>query len=171
MQRESGEQGMIPRGCDAGSGMLRWLTRTPVQTFVLCPLAVIVVELALHGGKLDLVPWGGVLLAWGFLQYLLVGNYRLPLAGGGRGMEVPPDRIIETGPYRYMRNPMYLGHLIFMMGLAVTFWSWFALLLLAARAAWFHRRVLHDERRLEARFGADYVAYCRRVSRWIPGIL
>jgi protein-S-isoprenylcysteine O-methyltransferase Ste14 len=50
---------------------------------------------------------------------------------------------------------MYLGHLIFMMGLAVTFWSWFALVLLAARAIWFHQRVLHDERRLEARFGAD----------------
>jgi protein-S-isoprenylcysteine O-methyltransferase Ste14 len=108
---------MIPRGWDAGSGMLRWLTRTPVQTFVLCPLT--------------------------------------PRAGGGRGMERPPDRIIATGPYRYTRNPMYLGHLIFMMGLAVTFWSWFALVLLAARAIWFHQRVLHDERRLEARFGAD----------------
>jgi protein-S-isoprenylcysteine O-methyltransferase Ste14 len=161
---------MIPRGYDAGSGMLRWLTRTPVQTFVLCPLAVIVVELALHGGKLVFVPWGCVLLAWGYLQYLLVGNYRLPLAGGGRGMEVPPERIIATGPYRYTRNPMYLGHLVFMMGLAVTFWSWFALVLLGARAVWFHRRVLHDERRLEARFGADYVAYQRQVSRWIPGI-
>jgi len=160
---------MIPRGYDAGSGMLRWLTRTPVQTFVLCPLAVIVVELALHSGKLVFVPWGCVLLAWGYLQYLLVGNYRLPLAGGGRGMEVPPERIIATGPYRYTRNPMYLGHLVFMMGLAVTFWPWFALVLLGARAVWFHRRVLHDERRLEVRFGADYVTYQRQVNRWIPG--
>ena len=58
-----------------------------------------------------------------------------------------------------------------MMGLAITLWSWFALVLLAARAIWFHRRVLHDERRLEARFGADYAAYRARVSRWIPGIL
>jgi protein-S-isoprenylcysteine O-methyltransferase Ste14 len=162
---------MISKGFDAGSGMLQWLMRTPVQTFVLCPLAVIAAEFVLRGGKLVFVPWGCVLLAWGYLQYLLVGNYRLPLAGGGRGMEVPPDRIIETGPYRYTRNPMYLGHLIFMMGLAVTFWSWFALLLLAARAIWFHRRVLRDERRLEARFGAEYVAYRRQVSRWIPGIL
>ena len=162
---------MISKGFDAGSRMLQWLMRTPVQTFVLCPLAVIAAEFVLRGGKLVFVPWGCVLLAWGYLQYLLVGNYRLPLAGGGRGMEVPPDRIIETGPYRYTRNPMYLGHLIFMMGLAVTFWSWFALLLLAARAIWFHRRVLRDERRLEARFGAEYVAYRRQVSRWIPGIL
>ena len=63
---------------------------------------------------------------------------------------------------------MYLG---FMLGLALTFWSWFALLLLVARAAWFHRRVLHDEERLAARFGADYAAYRRRVHRWIPGVL
>jgi protein-S-isoprenylcysteine O-methyltransferase Ste14 len=161
---------MIPRSFNSGGGVLRWLMRTPVQTFLLCPLAVIVVELVLHNGKLVFVPWGCALLAWGYLQYVLVGNYRLPLAGGSRGMEVPPDRIITSGPYRYTRNPMYLGHLIFMMGLAVTFWSWFALLLLAARAVWFHRRVLHDERRLEARFGAEYVAYKRQVSRWIPGI-
>jgi len=149
----------------------RWLVKTPGQTFVLCPIAVAAVELALHGGTLQFVPWGCLLLVWGYLQYLLVGGYRLPRAGGSWGMDVPPDRIVATGPYRYTRNPMYLGHLIFMTGLAVTFWSWFALVLLAARAIWFHRRVLGDEQRLEARFGADYAAYRRQVKRWIPGIL
>jgi protein-S-isoprenylcysteine O-methyltransferase Ste14 len=159
---------MIRRVFDSGGGMLRWLMRTPVQTFVLCPLAVILVELVLHDGELVLVPWGCVLLAWGYVQYLLVGNYRLPRAGGGRGMELPPDRIIVTGPYRYTRNPMYLGHLIFMTGLVVTFQSWFALILLVARAIWFQRRVLHDEARLEQTFGVEYSAYRERVKRWIP---
>src|SRR5437773_12089012 len=116
---------------------LRWLTRTPVQTFVLCPLAVIAVELASHGDTLSVVPSGGLLLAWGYLQYLWVGRYRLPRARGGWGMDVPPDQIVTTGPYRCTRNPMYLGHLIFMLGLAITFWSWFALILMAARAVWF----------------------------------
>ena len=120
----------------------RWLVKTPGQTFVLCPIAVVAVELALHGGTLRFVPWGCLLLVWGYLQYLLVGRYRLPRAGGSWGIDVPPDRIVATGPYRYTRNPMYLGHLIFMLGLTVTFWSWFALVLLAARAIWFHRRVL-----------------------------
>ena len=161
---------MISKGFDAGSGMLQWLMRTPVQTFVLCPLAVIAAELVLHGGTLVFVPWGCVLLAWGYLQYLLVGNYRLPLAGGGRGMEGPPDRIIATGPYQYTRNPMYLGHLIFMLGLAVTFSSWLAVALLAFHAVWFHRRVLNDEAHLEARFGEPYRAYKRDVKRWIPGL-
>ena len=82
-----------------------------------------------------------------------------------------PDRIVEDGPYRYVRNPMYLGHLIFMLGLAVTFVSWFALILFAARALWFHRRVLEDEARLEKIFGRAYLDYQRRVKRWIPGLL
>src|SRR5262249_15764491 len=111
--------------------ILRWLGRTPVQTFVLCPLAVVAFELPLHRGEIIFGPWGWGLLGWGYLQYLLVGNYRQPRAGRGRGMEAPPDRIITTGPYRYTRNPMYLGHLIFMAGLALTFWSWFALIVLA----------------------------------------
>jgi protein-S-isoprenylcysteine O-methyltransferase Ste14 len=152
-------------------GIWRWLQRTPVQTFILCPLAVIAVALLVHGGRLPFVPWGLPLLAWGYLQYRYVGRYRHPRAGGSSGMERPPERIIASGPYRYTRNPMYLGHIIFMIGLAVTFWSWFALAILAVRAVWFQRRVLQDEARLEKLFGADYAAYRARVKRWIPGVL
>jgi protein-S-isoprenylcysteine O-methyltransferase Ste14 len=84
-------------------------------------------------------------------------------------MERPPDRIITVGPYRYTRNPMYLGHLMFLVGLAILFWSWFGLIVVVLRALWFHRRVLHDEGRLEKIFGAEYSAYRARVKRWIPG--
>jgi protein-S-isoprenylcysteine O-methyltransferase Ste14 len=148
----------------------RWLGRTPVATFILCPLAVIAFELARHGGRLTVVPWGAPLMAWGYLQYLLVGSYRHPRAGGSSGMEVPPERIIASGLYRYTRNPMYLGHLIFLTGLALTLWSWFAVIVLVARALWFHRRVLHDEARLERIFGAEYLTYRTHVKRWIPGL-
>jgi protein-S-isoprenylcysteine O-methyltransferase Ste14 len=151
--------------------LLRWLTRTPVQTFLLCPLAVFAFEYVWRGGRPAFVWWGVPLLAWGYLQYKLVGGYRGPRAGGGPGMETMPDRILDHGPYRYTRNPMYLGHIIFLIGLAITFWSWFALILLAARAVWFHCRVLHDEKRLMAAFGADYDGYRARVKRWIPYLL
>jgi len=132
-----------------GSRIRHWLGRTPVQTFILCPLAVAGFEAVLRGRWPRIVPWGAPLLAWGYLQYRLVGRYRLPRAGGSAGMEVPPERIIMTGPYRYTRNPMYLGHMIFLAGLTVFFWSWFAVILLVLRAFWFHRRVLRDEARLE----------------------
>ena len=147
-----------------------WFGRTPVQTFILCPLAVIGFELVRQGGEMTFVPWGLPFMLWGYLQYRLVGRYRLPRAGGSAGMAVAPDRIVAEGPYRHTRNPMYLGHLIFMAGLALTFWSWLALILLVLRAAWFQYRVMGDEARLAQKFGADYLAYCKQVKRWIPGV-
>jgi len=160
-------QEKLQTACDA---TLHWLRRTPVQTFILCPLIVVVFELALHQGRLTFMPWGVPLLVWGYLQYLYVGSYRLPRAGGTAGMDVPPERIITQGPYRFTRNPMYLGHLIFMLGLALTFWSWLALVILVVRAYWFQLRVQRDEVRLENIFGAEYAAYRAQVKRWIPGL-
>jgi protein-S-isoprenylcysteine O-methyltransferase Ste14 len=153
------------------SQILRWAKRTPVQSFLLIPLAVIVFEWAAHAGAVVVVPWGVPFLIWGYLQYRWVGGYRLPLAGGSAGMDVPPERIVVQGPYRFTRNPMYLGHLIFLFGLAVTFQSWLALLILTSRALWLHRRVLQDELRLKNIFGAEYDSYRARVKRWIPGVL
>ena len=81
---------------------------------------------------------GTPLLAWGYLQYRFVGRYRHPRAGGASGMDRPPERIIASGPYRYTRNPMYLGHLIFLTGLAICFG--FAAAMLAASSALFAKR-------------------------------
>jgi len=150
--------------------LLHWLRRTPVQTFILSPLAVIGFELIWRGGALAIVPWGLPLIAWGYLQYRVVGRYRLGQGGGGPGMTTLPRRIVDEGPYRYTRNPMYLGHLVFMLGLALTFWSWFALVLFALRAAWFQKRVWGDEARLATTFGGEYIAYQARVKRWVPGL-
>jgi protein-S-isoprenylcysteine O-methyltransferase Ste14 len=156
------------------SDALHWLRglleRTPLRTFVIYPLCVIAFELAIRGGNLVIVPWGIPLLVWGYLQYRLTGGHRVQYGGGGPGITVPPEHLVEDGIYAYTRNPMYLGHLIFMLGLAVTFWSWFALVLLAVNAIWFHRRVLDDEARLLKLFGTQYVDYQARVKRWIPGL-
>jgi protein-S-isoprenylcysteine O-methyltransferase Ste14 len=58
-----------------------------------------------------------------------------------------------------------------MLGLAITFSSWLAVVLLVFHAGWFHVRVLRDEERLEARFGDAYRNYKAHVKRWIPGVL
>jgi protein-S-isoprenylcysteine O-methyltransferase Ste14 len=149
----------------------RWLKSTSNRSFVLYPVCVLAFELALRGGDLAFVPWGVPLLIWGYLQYRLVGGYRSRTGGGGPGLDVPPLRIIDQGPYQFLRNPMYLGHLIFMTGLAITFRSLPAVALLAFHLVWFHMRVLEDERHLEEIFGAEYASYKARVKRWIPGIL
>ena len=135
------------------------------RTFVLFPLAVLALEL--YRG-FQIVPWFAPLLAWGFLQYYLVGRYRSRVGGGGPGMKTPPERLVISGPYAWCRNPMYLGHLIFLIGLTLTFRSELALGFFVFSAVWFDRRVQRDEARLRERFGADYDAYAARVKRWIP---
>ena len=149
----------------------RWLKSTSNRSFALYPVCVLAIELALRGSDLAFVPWGVPLLIWGYLQYRLVGRYRSHTGGGGPGLDVPPLRIVDQGPYRHLRNPMYLGHLIFMTGLAITFRSLPAAALLAFHMVWFHMRVLEDERHLEEIFGSEYASYKMRVKRWIPGIL
>ena len=110
-------------------------------------------------------------MLWGYLQYRLCGRYRIRLGGGGPGLSgAPPERLVESGVYAWMRNPMYLGHVIYMIGVALTFESWFAAVIAVARTVWFHFRVLRDERGLRERFGEPYVAYTRRVKRWLPGL-
>ena len=107
------------------------------------------------------------LLAWGYLQYRLIGEHRQRQHAGGRGFDRPPDRLLTTGPYALSRNPMYLGHLIFMLGLALSTGSKLAWAILLANIPWFNSRVEYDERRLRDKFGAEYEAYCRRVRRWL----
>ena len=154
----------------SGNAVWRWLLSTSNRTFVLYPLAIIAFEMILHNARLEVQPWGVSLLVWGYLQYKLVGRYRLQCGGGGPGLSVPPQRLCTDGPYRWMRNPMYLGHLIFLAGLAVTFTSWAAAVLLAIHIPWFDRRAREDESRLARIFGHDYDVYAARVKRWLPGI-
>jgi protein-S-isoprenylcysteine O-methyltransferase Ste14 len=85
-------------------------------------------------------------------------------------MDTPPDRLVTGGPFALCRNPMYLGHIIFLAGLALSLQSWLAAALAVATAVWFQFRVRRDERRLAERFGDPYRAYCARVKRWIPAL-
>ena len=148
-----------------------WLRSTSNRTFVLWPVLLCCAESALQRGLPAIDPLGVPLLAWGYLQYRLVGNYRLRTGGGGPGISIPPERLVASGPYRWCRNPMYLGHLIFFAGLAIALSSWLAAGVLAYHLVWFDARVREDEARLTALFGDRYRDYVARVKRWIPGIL
>lgn len=149
----------------------RWLSSTSNRTFVLWPVLLFAAEAALQRGAPEIRLWPLPLLALGYLQYRLVGNYRLREGGGGPGIKLPPERLVTGGPYRFCRNPMYLGHLIFLAGLALALQSWPAAAVGVFHLAWFHRRVREDEARLAALFGTPYLEYRARVKRWIPGVL
>ena len=149
----------------------RWLASTSNRTFLLWPVILLAGETLQRGGPPAIHLWAMPVLAWGYLQYRWVGRYRSREGGGGPGISVPPERLVTVGPYRWVRNPMYLGHLIFLAGLAIALGSWIGAIVLAAHVVWFDRRVRQDEARLEALFGEPYRDYRARVKRWIPGLL
>ena len=149
---------------------MRFFRQTPVQTFLLMPLATLAFEIVVRSGAPRFHPAFLALMVWGYGQYAILRDYRLRRGGGGPGLKTPPDRIVMTGAYAWTRNPMYLGHIIYMAGAALTLESIFGAALAVARAIWFHFRVLGDEKKLAARFGAPYFEYTRRVKRWVPGL-
>ena len=89
----------------------------------------------------------------------------------GEKWEKEPASLITTGPYAFTRNPVYLGHIIFMLGLALTLHSLLAAILAVVIGISFHRRILKVEKRLPAVFGQQFFAYKSRVRRSIAGIL
>lgn len=146
------------------------LRSTPVQIFALFPLAVALWEILARRGRLRPRPVFLPVLAWGYLEYRLCGVYRRRLGGGGPGLERPPERLVTSGPYAVTRNPMYLGHVIYMLGVVLVLGSPAGAVALLLRALWFHRRVLGDEQRMARLFGPEYERYHARVSRWLPGL-
>lgn len=147
---------------------LELFRRTPVRTFFIYPLLTLGWELFLNRGALRVEPMFFLLMLWGYLQYHLCGTYRTKRGGGGPGIDAPPDRLVTSGPYAHSRNPMYLGHIIFLTGLALSFRSLLAAVITVASAVWFHLRVLHDEKGLAERLGPPYLEYTAAVKRWIP---
>ena len=80
----------------------------------------------------------------------------------------PALRVIETGPYRFTRNPMYLGMVGIQFGLALTFsldWALFGAVLLGLVLHF--GVVLREEAYMTAKFGAAYTEFRARTRRWL----
>ncbi|MDH3943745.1 MAG: isoprenylcysteine carboxylmethyltransferase family protein [Anaerolineae bacterium] len=76
--------------------------------------------------------------------------------------------LVTEGLYRYTRNPMYLGFVITLAGLAIFFGSLSPFLVVAGFAVAVERKFIRmEEGRLAEKFGGEWEAYRRRVRRWI----
>lgn len=76
--------------------------------------------------------------------------------------------LVNSGVYRFTRNPMYLGFLVVLLGWAVFLANVLSALMLVG-FVWFMNRfqIVPEERALSARFGSAFSAYCKRVRRWL----
>jgi protein-S-isoprenylcysteine O-methyltransferase Ste14 len=78
------------------------------------------------------------------------------------------SELVTSGVYRVSRNPMYLGDAVMLIGIAVWLGSLPSLLCVAAFVAYIDRfQIPSEEAALDAIFGERYVAYRRRVRRWL----
>lgn len=76
-----------------------------------------------------------------------------------------------TGPYRYTRNPLYLGSLGLALGFVIAARDWLmAILALAMLAGVYFPVIRSEETYLSQRFGADFDLYCRQTPRLFPGL-
>ena len=126
--------------------------------------------LARHEGTVTPAGWAAVLvIAAGAALYVwCVWNFAMV----GRGTPGPwdaPSRVVATGPYRWVRNPIYLAALLIVLGEAWLFLSPWLLAYAGIMAVFFHLFITgYEERVLRRRFGGTYLEYRNSVPRWIP---
>jgi len=105
---------------------------------------------------------GAVLALWCVLTFAVVGK-------GTPAPFDPPRRLVVRGPYRFVRNPMYLGAGLALAGAALFYESTAVLGYTGLFLMVTHLFVVwYEEPTLRRSFGEDYEAYCRRVRRWWP---
>ena len=80
----------------------------------------------------------------------------------------PSTTLVFAGPYRFTRNPMYLGFLVLSAGIALAANALWPLLMLPFMVVFTNALIIaKEERYLERKFGEEYLGYKRRVRRWL----
>ncbi len=113
--------------------------------------------------------WGGLLcLLLGFCCCVLgVVSFRLARTTVNPLQPAAASQLVESGIYRFSRNPMYLGFALILLGIACLWQSWFGLCWVVAFIAYLQRfQIKPEERALHQLFGEAYLSYCQRVRRW-----
>jgi protein-S-isoprenylcysteine O-methyltransferase Ste14 len=116
--------------------------------------------------------WIGALLICAALPLLLDSFARFALQGLGTPAPVaPPQHLVVSGLYRYVRNPMYVAVSSLVFGQGLLFGSAQVLRYGAAVFVGFHLFVLlYEEPTLRGKFGGEYEEYCKHVRRWWPRV-
>ena len=151
----------------------RFLLRIPVPwVFVLSYLAGVVIEYATRPHSFaKKVPWlsmsgavvlviGAAIAAWGWLTFRKARTTTVP--------GETSSQFVTWGPYRFMRNPMYVGLAVAYVGEALILRQIWPVLLLPLVIAYVNWVVIPvEESKLTEVFGAEYTRYKTRTRRWL----
>jgi len=112
---------------------------------------------------------GFLMMVAGLIMYILC-VHRFGEEGQGTPAPIdPPRKLVIHGPYRFVRNPMYIAALCESGGITVQFASGSALIYTVCLWLAFHLFVtLYEEPHLKKVFGTDYEQYLKDVPRWLP---
>ena len=117
---------------------------------------------ALQIAEMIMVTIGTAIALWCVFTFVFIG----------KGTPAPfdsPKKLVIRGPYRFVRNPMYIGAGMTLAGAALFYVSASLLIYTAIFLAVAHLFVVaYEERVLRRSFGGAYKAYCRHVRRWLP---
>lgn len=137
------------------AGLIPWLLtgwRIPWSPPWLVPVAIV-----------------SVLLIGSGVVVLLDAFIRFARADGTPAPPVPTAHLVVDGPYRFVRNPMYLAVLAIILGQALLFASTATVVYAALTFAGVFLFVrFYEEPTLEATYGDEYRRYRRRVRGWMP---
>jgi protein-S-isoprenylcysteine O-methyltransferase Ste14 len=110
----------------------------------------------------------GIAFVAAALALILWAVLTMKMAGTNVRPSEPALTIVRNGPYRFTRNPMYVGLCLLQVALGFFLNDWIALLFAVPLVLLLHYGViLREERYLEAKFGEQYLALKRDVRRWI----
>ena len=113
-------------------------------------------------GGMILVAIGTMIALWCVFTFVFIGK-------GTPAPFDPPRKLVIRGPYRFVRNPMYIGAGMTLAGAALFYESLSILFYTGLFFLITHLFVVfYEEPTLRRTFGVDYEAYRRRVGRWVP---
>jgi protein-S-isoprenylcysteine O-methyltransferase Ste14 len=122
-----------------------------------------------HGAHTPVAWQASVVIGIGVVLYFSCLWVYVSVGRGTPGPWDAPRRFVAAGPYRWVRNPMYISALLVVLGEAWLFLSLPLLVYAGTLAAFFHLFVIgYEEPTLSRTFGETYEAYGRIVPRWIP---
>ena len=141
-----------------GGLFIAWLLESRVYSLTLFPLGA--VTPAARSAGYTLVLGGAAIAVWGMITFARAHTAIIP--------NNPASSLVETGPYRFTRNPMYTGMTVAYLGGILLLNTWWAVFFLPIALVLLFRFVVRrEERYLSAEFGTAYDDYRKRVKRWI----